>query len=374
MKTGLLSTSGKLRLLAELFIRPRRSDEEESVFSFASRRIGREAAERLVASFVSGIYAGDAEALSVQAAFPSLASLETNHGGLIRGAIAKAREARRKKKSSAAVLEKAAPTRRRLVSFRRGMSFLTDTLAAAIGEDVMTGCGDCRVLTAKGEDKRSAAFQPGEQNQSLTVSFERDGRREELKCDRLVIAAPSNAAASLIAPLSEDLSRMLREISYPPLTIVYLAYDRSAIKSSLNGFGFLAVPTEGLKILGCVWNSSLFEGRAPAGKVLFTVFIGGARNPAAAQFGDAEIVSNAHTELRRVLGISGEPDPVAITRYQRAIPQYNLGHAQRVRGIESKLKEIPEVRLIGNYLHGVSTGDCIKEADRVARELNAEYR
>jgi oxygen-dependent protoporphyrinogen oxidase len=361
IKSGLLSARGKLRILAEPFVKKRPSEPEESVYSFAHRRIGIEAAERLVAPFVSGIYAGDARALSVQAAFPRLANLETNYGGLIRGTLAKAREARRAKKSAAAVVANAAPAKRRLVSFRDGMSFLTRTLASRLGEDLMTGCGDSSVRIAEGSAMGDSSAPKAAR---FVVSFNRTGRARELTCHRLIIATPAGAAASIIAPLSEDLSSLLKEISYPPLAIVYLSYDEAAIRTSLRGFGFLVAPSEGLNILGCVWNSSLFKGRAPDGKALLTVFIGGARNPDVIRLGDAELVSMAHAELQKILVIESEPHVISITRHERAIPQYNLGHAARVRSIERLLAEIPGLSLACNYLHGVSTGDCIKEAER----------
>ena len=369
IKSGLLTTRGKLRILAELLVKTRASDLEESVYSFARRRIGIEAAERLVAPFVSGIYAGDARALSVQAAFPRLANLETSYGGLIRGALAKAREARSAKKSAAAVMARAAPAKRRLVSFREGMSYLTRSLASRLGEDLMTGCGDSSVRSAA---DAATSGSSGPAGSRFVVTFDPTGRARELTCNRLIIATPAGAAASIIAPLSEDLSSLLREISYPPLAIVYLSYDEAAIRTSLRGFGFLVAPSEGLNTLGCVWNSSLFKGRAPEGKVLLTVFIGGARNPDVIRLGDAELVSIAHAELQKILRIEGEPHAVSITRHERAIPQYNLGHAARVRSIEKLLADIPGLSLACNYLHGVSTGDCIKEADRIAREGNAE--
>jgi len=353
IRSKLLSVRGKLRILREPFIPARRSSEEESIASFARRRIGVEAAARMVAPFVSGIYAGDAEKLSVQAAFPRLANLETGYGSLFRGMFAKASEARRAKKAVSAVLDKAAPTRRRLVSFNSGMSFLPKTLASSVGEDLMTGC-----------DKISLRFD-GE----ISLEFERAGNRQKVTAKRLIIATPARAAASLLASAADELSRLLEEIYYPPLAIVCLAYDESSIKTPLDGFGFLVPPGERMNILGCVWNSSLFKGRAPKGRALVTTFIGGARNKQAAQMADAELVALAHTELQRVLGISSDPRVVTITRWERAIPQYNLGHAERARRIESLLEEIPGLRLIGNYLHGVSTGDCIKEADRVAREV-----
>ena len=382
IKSRLLSLRGKLRILAEPFIATRKSTEEETVFSFARRRIGREAAERLVAPFVSGIYAGDAESLSVQAAFPRLANLEANYGGLIRGAFAKAREAKRAKRSAAAVMDKAAPTRRRLISFRSGMSFLTDTLADRIGEDVRTGCRDSVLRPADSSfDPSTSMSDRGQLNDGdrpnhppFTLTFKRDGRLEEMSCDRVVIASPAGAAADLVAPLSEELARLLREVAYPPLAVLYLAYPGQAIKARLDGFGFLVAPSEGLNILGCVWNSSLFEGRAPDGVALFTIYIGGARNPDAADLPDAELISVAHGELQSILGISADPHPVAVTRHKRAIPQYNLGHGDRIRKIETMLDGIPGLRLAGNYLHGVSTGDCIKEGDRIARIIGSEFR
>jgi oxygen-dependent protoporphyrinogen oxidase len=352
LKSRLLSFAGKLRIVKEPFVRVRRSEGEESVASFTRRRIGREAAELLVAPFVSGIYAGDAEQLSVQAAFPKLANLETGYGGLFRGAFAKAREARRARKSASEVLDKAAPTRRRLCSFKNGMASLPSAIASRLGEDLLTGCEQLRIADC-----------------GSLIEFERAGDHHQLTCDKLVIATPARAAASLVASISVQLSSLLKEIDYPPLAIVSLAYDESAIATRLDGFGFLVPPSERMNILGCVWNSSLFENRAPQGKALVTVFIGGARNPAAAQLADDDLVATAHRELQRVLGISSDPQVVAITRYERSIPQYNLGHFARVQRIESHLRELPGLRLIGNYLHGVSTGDCIREADRVAREV-----
>jgi len=356
IKSDLLSLGGKLRIFKEPFVGVRRSDSEESVASFAQRRIGREAAERMVAPFVSGIYAGDADRLSVQAAFPKLANLEANYGGLFRGTFAKAREARRAKKAASDVLDKAAPTRRRLCSFQSGMGFLPKTLASKIGEDLLTGCRNLRLERAAGS--------PG-----FEVGFDREGNQHKLICERIIIATPANIASSLVASLSAETSRLLAEIDYPPLSIVSLAYDESTVSTPLDGFGFLVPPSEGLNILGCVWNSSLFKDRAPKGKALITAFVGGARNPDAARAADADLVSTVHNDLQKVLGISSDPQVVAITRYERSIPQYNLGHFARVQRVEMLQADLTGLALIGNYLHGVSTGDCIKEADRVATKI-----
>jgi protoporphyrinogen/coproporphyrinogen III oxidase len=390
VKSNLLSFRGKLRILKEPLVPALRPGEEESIASFARRRIGREAAERMVAPFVSGIYAGDADKLSVQAAFPRLANLETGYGGLFRGMFAKAREARRAKKSAGAVLDKAAPTRRRLISFQSGMGFLPETISSRLGEDLMTGVGDCGLRIADcGLEEKAVASEseflnpqsardprvgapsgfPDPQSRGFVVEFERAGDAQRITTERVIIATPSRAAASIVAPLSDELSHLLEEIYYPPLSVICLSYDKSAVKTNLDGFGFLVPPSERMNILGCVWNSSLFKGRAPEGKALLTLFIGGARNPDAARLPDAELVSLAHSELQKILGISSDPRLIAITRWERAIPQYNLGHAARVRRIEALLENTPGLYLIGNYLHGVSTGDCVKEADRVAKKV-----
>jgi oxygen-dependent protoporphyrinogen oxidase len=363
LASKLLSATGKIRLLAEPLIPARRDSSEESVYSFARRRIGRQAAERLVAPFVSGIFAGDASRLSVQAAFPKLAALEATYGGLIKGSLAKAREARRGNQQEEAAI-KASPARRRLVSFKTGMAHLPATLARSLGEDLMTGVEDCRVVySPSGND--SAAEISG-------IEFTRGGNREKLTADNLIIATPAEAAASLVEPLSEELCRLLGEIPYAKLAIVHLSYDEASIKRRLDGFGFLVAPGEALSILGCVWNSSLFVGRAPRGSALLTVFVGGARNPSLVDLPDGDLTEMVHADLRRVLSIDGDPKLVAVTRYERAIPQYTLGHARRVERIDRLVRSIGGLRLIGNYLHGVSTGDCIKEGERVAREIAGE--
>jgi oxygen-dependent protoporphyrinogen oxidase len=201
------------------------------------------------------------------------------------------------------------------------------------------------------------------------VSFERSGRTEQFTSDTVVVAAPARAAGGLVGLLSQQLGLLLAEIEYPQLAVVSLAYDEAALRGPLTGFGFLAVPGQGLNILGCVYSSSLFPGRAPAGKVLVNTFVGGALNPALAGLSDSELAALVHRDLVNALGARAEPRVMAVTRYERSIPQYNLGHAERVRRIEDLARSIPGLHLIGNYLHGVSTGDCIKEADRLAREI-----
>ena len=350
-QSKLLSLSAKLRLLSEPFIRRRQGDGEESVFSFAERRLGAEVARKLVAPFVAGIYAGDSSRISLQAAFPKLAALEKSYGSLIRGAITTAKQSRSKKKTDPADGQR---RRRRLISFREGMESLPRALGEKIGEDLLTGCSKIRL-------KRSGS--------SIVVDFTQSNYEYTAAPRIVVVSTPSAIAATILEPVIPEIGPLLSEIDYPRLAIVYLSYDTASIDHSLNGFGFLVAPEENLSILGCVWNSSLFPNRAPAGKSLFTVFMGGALRPEICEVPDGDLTAAAHTDLQRVLGIRGEPRVVAITRYERSIPQYNLGHAARVSKIDSLLAGYPDLRLIGNYLHGVSTGDCVRNADQAAREI-----
>jgi oxygen-dependent protoporphyrinogen oxidase len=383
--TDVLTPGAKLRLLTEPFRRARKSAEEESVDSFFARRLGPQLARKVVAAFVSGIYAGDSSSLSIQAAFPGLAALERDHGGIIKGAFKELGKARSSgagasgpaAKTSQQTGEGARAGKRkrppRLASFREGMSFLPQRLAASLGEDFIPGCDDVRVeIPAANLGDSAGRLETAPSHEALAnfrVNYSRAGRPESINCKSLVVGTPAWVASELTTPLSEELSELLGEVPYPPLAIVCISYDEAAVRAPVTGFGFLAVPGEGLAIMGCLFSSSLFPDRAPEGKVLFTTFVGGALNPSLARLADSELVALVHDDLRRVLRITGDPHPVAITRYERSIPQYNIGHAARILRIEELVSHIPGLTLVGNYLHGVSTGDCIKEGDRSARQI-----
>jgi protoporphyrinogen/coproporphyrinogen III oxidase len=358
ISSDLLSLRGKLRLLREPFIDKRQSNQEESVVDFFSRRLGSEVAERLVAPFVSGIYAGDERRLSIQAAFPALARLENGNGSLFRGAIAKLGESRQARKTRT---PDHLPKRKRSISFRDGMQVLPRALAGKLGQDLLKECLDISIAESPSQQLGSVQY---------AVNFRQTGLEYQITCDQLVIATPARNAAALLVTFSQELEQLLQEIEYPPLVILHMVYGKAGIANPLNGFGFLAAPVEKSKVLGCIFSSSQFAGRAPQDKALLTVFMGGARNPELCELSDDRLAATAHGELKKILGIQALPRILNITRWQRAIPQYNIGHAARVRRIESLTRRIDGVHLAGNYLHGVSVGDCVKEAQRVALEVS----
>ena len=361
LATPLLSPLAKLRLLGEPFV-AKSTAEDESVASFVARRAGRGVLDAMVAPFVSGIYAGDPEKLSVRSAFPMMAQFERDHGSIVRGGL----HQRRAQNSAVAprvdgAVETApaagaAPpsARRQSVGFRGGNDLFPRALAARLGSDFTV---NARV---------KAVWQRGQWMELLIEG----SSAERVVAKTIVLATPSRAAADLLEPLEPRAARALRAIEHPTVVQISLAYPKAAIGVAQNGFGFLVSRREGLKILGCVWNSAMFADRCPPDEALVTAFLGGAMDPHVAQQSDEELAKAAHRDLTKVMRINdAAPRVVAGFRWQEAIPQYDLGHARRLQAVEEGLARLPHVRLCGNYLRGLSVPDCIKLARDVAATL-----
>ncbi|HEU0184567.1 MAG TPA: protoporphyrinogen oxidase [Blastocatellia bacterium] len=358
VKTKLISNAAKLRLLREPFVEARRGGGEESIASFVRRRLGDEVLERMVAPFLSGVYAGDPEELSVQACFPKLAEFEAEAGGILRGALRALRQSRKEARKEArrgTSRPKRSLRPYRLCSFRHGLSVLPEALSGSLGDRLLTGA---RII----DIKSGGGFE---------IKVEHRGEIKTINSPALVLSTPAYVTATLIGAAAPELAALVAEIPYVSIASVPLAYRAGQVACKLDGFGFLAPRGEGLRTLGSVWNSSLFAGRAPAGWVCLTNFIGGATDPEAVKLGDEELIRIVHNDLSKVLGVIGEPRRLPITRHARAIPQYTLGHAARVERIESLLRGVPGLWIAGNYLRGVSLGDCIKHAGHVAVEIGA---
>lgn len=352
LKTKLLTTSAKLRLLREPFIKSaqkhNRAEIEESIASFIRRRLGHEVLEKLVAPFLSGVYAGEPETLSVQACFPKLAEFETEAGSILRGTLKAARVSRTQNDKPKRSLRPY-----RLCSFRRGLDELPKKLAASLGDSLLT---ETRVTNIS---KNNGLFE---------IVAEHHGENKTFNCRTLILAAPAFAAAKLVEAFSPQIAQLLAEIRYVSIASVPLAYRTEQVARKLDGFGFLAPRREGLRMLGSIWNSSLFADRAPQGWVITTNFIGGATDPEAASLSDDELIGIVRNDLAKVLGVTGDARRLPIKRWQRAIPQYNLGHAARVAKLEMALRQHQGLWIVGNYLRGVSLGDCVKDADTRAKE------
>jgi oxygen-dependent protoporphyrinogen oxidase len=343
--TPLFSWRAKLRLLAEPFI-PAQTGTEESIAQFVRRRLGREFLDYAIEPFVSGIYAGDPETLSVPAAFPRLHALERDYGGLIRGAVLGARERRRR----------GAPAKNAAVSFsfRGGLQGLTDALAQALPD---VSCGTPVTAIAR----------PDDGVYSVTVG----GGGAPHRARAVVVATPAYAAASIVEPLAPEAAQALGAIPYAPVAVVVTAYRRRAVSHPLDGFGVLAPAAERPRILGSLFSSTMFEGRAPADLVLFTTFLGGRRRPELAAAPDTELLQSVQTELGRLAGVAEPPVLSEIARWPRAIPQYTLGHLQRIAAVEQAEQRLPGLHFCCNYRGGVSIGDCIVSGEAMAQTVMA---
>jgi oxygen-dependent protoporphyrinogen oxidase len=346
--SSLLGVSSRWRVATEALRRAKPPSEEETVAQFVRRKFGHEILEYLVTPFVSGVYAGDPEKLSLRAAFPALDQWERTYGSVLRGA-SKSRSAKG-----------AAPSTPPLCSFDRGMASLPRTMAAQLGTSARMGA------RATGVDKLSGSTHAG-----YRIQFTQVGRVETLDASALVIATPAYAAAHLVEPFAARLARMLSGVAYAGLAVIGTAYHANQL-GGLDGFGVLIPRSERIRTLGMVWNSSLFPARGGQGRVTLTSFVGGATDTQILEKTDEEILAIAEDENARVLKITGPPIVSRLWRHPKALPQYNLGHGHVVEAVKEGEKAIPGLYFVGNYLEGPSIGKCAERGARIA-EAAREY-
>ncbi|MCX8026807.1 MAG: protoporphyrinogen oxidase [Thermodesulfovibrionales bacterium] len=345
-----LSLSGRLNMVME-FMRPPRSKDDESMQDFALRRVGREFFEKLLDPLASGIYAGDPSKLSIRSCFTKVYDLERNYGGLIKGFIALAKE---KKKAGKKV--EAGPGGI-LHSFENGMYSMIESLRDVLGDRIKVST---KVVAIHRKSDR------------YIVYFE-DGRQTE--SDVVVLTTPAYETSKILSDLDKELSSLVSRIPYPPLTVVALGYKNSDIKNvDLNGFGFLVPAMQKRRILGTLFDTSIFSKRAPEGYSLLRTMIGGARYPHLAMLDDDKIVNMTIEELSDILGIEADPHLVRIYRWEQAIPQYNVGHYKILEDIEMALSRHKGLYLSGNAFKGVAVNDCIANSLLLSQTIIKGYK
>lgn len=340
LTTPLFSWQGKLRLLAEPFIKP--ADHEESVAAFVRRRLGQEFLDWAVDPFVSGVYAGDPERLSVRAATAKVYALEREHGSLIKGAVKKAWAKRKARIDTGPV--------GRMVSFERGLGQLVEALAAALGERLFLSTPAQALHQADGQwqvETPAGAF----------------------RASRLMLALPAAVTADLLQGLAGEAVQVLREIPYPPVASVALGLRREDVAHPLDGFGVLIPSKERRTTLGALFSSTLFQGRAPEGHVLLTAYIGGRRHEEVGAWEDGQVIARVQEDLAPILGLRAAPVMTHISRWPRAIPQYELGHIERIHALDAALSGLPNLYTRANWRDGVAVSDCIRHAWAQAQQM-----
>jgi len=350
LSSYLLSWKGKLRLIGEFFIPAKKDLSDETLGDFARRRIGEEALEKLLDPMVAGIFAGDPDRMSLKASFPVIFYLEKQYGGLTKGLIAKMKEAKKKGTKSSGPAGPGGV----LTSFKRGVNDLVDALTEKLGESIETETPVTKIKKISNK---------------WEVTYLKNGEKKEETFDKLIMSTPSYAAAKLLKGINEELSNLLSQIEYSPISVVALGFEKKGLGHNLDGFGFLVPRKEGKKILGALWDSSVFPNRAPEGKALIRVMIGGARQPDLALLDDKELLKISLKELRRIMKIRHYPEIVKIFKHEKGIPHYTLGHCERVDKIFQIAEKLGNLYFCNNAYRGVGVNDCTKLAEETVQKI-----
>ncbi|MBT5902485.1 MAG: protoporphyrinogen oxidase [Opitutaceae bacterium] len=341
--SSLFSMGAKLRIFRELLQRPRIRPADVSLADFVRSHFGDELVEYGLNPFVSGVYAGDPAQLSARHSFPSLWKIERETGSIIRGQIKAAREKR-------AAGESSGPPA--IISFREGLGMLPAKLAEEIGPDDI------------GLNAPIKSLIPGER---WGVVWNRDGKTQVEEFDRVLLALPAKPLAELtIGSLGERPLAQLANITYPAVSSLFLGYKRDQVAHPLDGFGVLMPQAEHRQVLGVLFSSSLFEGRAPAGHVGLTVMMGGIHRADLGQADEQTLLRVAQRELSEILGVTGDPVFRRLHSWPRAIPQYNLGYGQYLRAIEACETAHSGLLIGGHVRDGISLTNCIAAGQKLA--------
>ena len=349
LTTPVFSWRGKLRMALDLVVPRRTATADESLAQFVTRRLGREALERMAQPMVGGIYTADPQSQSMQATMPQFLEMEQRYGSLIRAMLQKQRSA-----SSATPAGTSGPRYGMFVSFRYGMQTLVDTLVAHLPASTVRRHTPVRRLQRLADTQR------------WLVHLD---QQPALEADAVCVSLPAPQAGQLLRAVDDTLATALQAIPYASSAIVNLVCTRVQVTHPLDGMGFVVPAIEQRALLACSFSSVKFAGRASQDQVLLRAFVGGALQQEQLAHSDAEIQQAIVHDLRQLLGLTGEPVAMSVTRHLEAMPQYHVGHLDRVAHIASRVAQCPGLVLAGNAYHGVGIPDCIHSAERAAQTL-----
>lgn len=344
LTSPLWSLRGKLRLLLEPFI-PAGSDEDETVSQFIRRRLGNEMLEKAMEPFVAGTLAADPDLASAGATLPRLTALERRFGSITAGVL------------THKLLRRRTACTTDTFSFRGGMNTLVNTLARTSGVQILS-------------NRRVEEIIPTKDGWSVTATTA--GGERSLNAAHVVMATPAPATANLVSSIDDELAVLLGEIQYAPLAVLHMGLNRDDVGHALDGTGFLAPRREQQPFTGNLWMSSLFSDRAPKDKVLLTTYLGGARQPEAANWSDARLVDETQRALTPLLNLKGGPEMVRIDRHAQALPLYHGAHLARDRAIAEQLQNLPGLHIEANYRGGVSVRDRIARGQQLAQKISSQ--
>ncbi len=368
--SGILGPGGLMRVAAEPFIRRAPDDraEAESIWDFAARRLGSEAADKLIAPMVLGVFAGDARSLSLTACFPKLAKLEREHGSLIRGMLATRKSRSREERFATG------PTGK-LVSTASGLQSIPRALA---GADTFTVRCNARVRTVEEGASVGGAPATGSSGPARASGTGEDaaplyrvvvaGDREPILADAVILAGEAFSNAEMVERVNPAVAAALREIVTPAVVVVAMGFGRAVARRFPTGFGVLIPRDQGYRILGCLWDSQIFDQRCPEGHLLVRAMLGGGIDPGVAALDDDELTELTRVELDRIFGLPEPPIYARLARWERAIPQYDLAHPRRCERVRDAMGHSPGIFLAGNGLDGVAFAKSAATGARRGRQ------
>jgi oxygen-dependent protoporphyrinogen oxidase len=367
LASDLLTWRGKLSLLWERFRKKRNGASDESIDAFARRRAGAEAADVFADALVTGIYAGDPKLLSLPACFPRLAELERDFGSVIKGFAAAARKRKAEAKARGVPDERPG----KMWSLPGGLRVLVEALTARLKLAPIYGEGIRTIeLAGRASDGCNADPSLARPANKPVWRIRADGQ-DAWEADAVVLTCPAYSQATILAGLDAELAAEIGGIAYNRVAVVALGYRLADVLMPLDGFGFIAPQRTRRDLLGVQWCSSIYPGRAPAGCILLRAMCGGWQRGDIVDWDDARLLQALQGELRAAMGITAAPIFHKIVRWPKAIPQYHLGHLERVARIERRLEQQPGLWLGGNAYHGVALNDCTAQGSVIAESIHA---
>nr|VFK64527.1 MAG: oxygen-dependent protoporphyrinogen oxidase [Candidatus Kentron sp. TUN] len=346
--TRLLSLRDKLRVLGEVFVPPKKDNDDESLREFGYRRLGRAFTDTFLDAMSAGIYASTPDRLSVNAAFPAVVRLEKEYGGLFKGMLKK----RKKEAGPGGVL----------MSFRGGVGAFAEHLANILPVELHSG------TSVTGLTRMDFGYRITTERTGIKTNRAESGA--EFQAESVILATPAYITAEIMASIDQKIANKLHTISYSPIAVVGFGFEN--LTDPLHGFGLLTTSAE-QEILGVLWDSSIFSGRAPAAKQSLRVLIGGQRNPDLALHDEATLIDTAYEGIEKTMNVHDTPSIVFVKRWERGIPNYPVGHLANVRGIHERIKVYPGLSLNSNAYFGIGINDCVVNSLACAKRWVGKY-
>lgn len=351
IKSNLFSLRGKIRLAYEPFIGKSNDGYYQSIAEFVRRRLGQEFLDYAIDPFVSGVFAGDPNKLSVKSAFPKLYRLEEVYGGLVKGMVKGARERKKRAEQS--------KQSAKMFSFINGMQSFPQAIVEKLKRKIFY---ESRV---KSVERRVQS----NENEKWKVTFEKDGKIHELISDYVLSTIPVYEASKIFSGFDEEFSKHANDIYYPPVMVLYLGFKKEQIGQPLDGFGYL-IPSKEKKIfLGAIWSSTIFPNRCEEDKAAFTLFVGGARSPHLFEMDNEQLIHKVLNEFNEIMKINSNPIFMTSKIWSKAIPQYNIGYIEHENYFDRFENKNPGIFLSGNYRGGISVGDCVKNSEIIFQKI-----